>query len=74
MVKTEAGDVKTFQGKVNMLNYIKQEPMILNLVIHQKNCPDKTHNILLLEVSPKPSDHPVWVKLNKLNTDFSSTK
>jgi hypothetical protein len=73
-VKTAAGDVKTFESTVHMLNYIIQEPMVLNIIVHQKFCPDKTHSYLLFEVSPKPFDHPNWIKLNKLNADFSCTK
>jgi hypothetical protein len=73
-INTAAGDVKTFEGTVNMLNYIKQEPMILNIVVHEKNCADKTHSTLFFEVSPKPFNHPNWEKLNKLNADFSCTR
>ena len=73
-VKTAAGDIKTFEGTVNMLNYIIQEPMVLNIIIHQKYCPDKTHSFVLFEVSPKHFNHANWEKLNKLNADFSCTK
>jgi hypothetical protein len=73
-IKTAAGDVKTFEGTANMLNYIKQEPMILNIIVHVKNCSDKTHSSLFFEISPKPFTHPVWEKMNKLNADFSCTR
>jgi len=73
-VNTASGDIKTFEGTVNMLNYIDQTPMILNIIVHKKNCADKTHSSLFFEVSPKPFTHPNWVKLNKLNADFSCTK
>ncbi|HEX3080063.1 MAG TPA: hypothetical protein VHQ04_06355, partial [Puia sp.] len=72
--KTVAGDLKTFAGTVHMLNYIKQEPMILNIKIHVKDCPDKTHSIILFEVSPKSADHPNWRKLDQLNSDFKCVK
>lgn len=73
-VKTTTGDTKTFEGTVSMLDYINQEPMVLNLIVHQKNCIDKSHGFLFFEVSPKPFSHPNWIKLNKLNTDFSCAK
>ena len=73
-VNTASGDIKTFEGTVNMLDYINQESMILNIVVHEKYCADKTHGFLLFEVSPKPFTHLNWVKLNKLNADFSCTK
>jgi hypothetical protein len=73
-VNTASGDIKTFEGTVSMLNYINQEPMILNIIIHEKYNVDKTHDFLLFEVSLKAFTHPNWVKLNKLNADFSCTK
>jgi hypothetical protein len=73
-INAVSGDTKTFEGTVNMLDYINQEPMILNIIIHEKKCADKAHDILLFEVSPKSFSHPNWVKLNKLNADFSCTK
>ncbi len=74
LAKTSAGDLKTFAGTVHMLNYINQTPMILNLRIHLKDCPDKTHSIVLFEISPKSADHPNWQKLDQLNTDFKCVK
>jgi hypothetical protein len=72
--KTEAGDLKTFTGTVHMLNYIIQEPMILNLRIHLKDCPDKTHRYVFIEVSPKPAGHAMWVQLDQLNADFKCVR
>jgi len=74
VVKTTAGDIKTFAGTVHMLDYITQTPMILNLRIHWKDCPDKEHSILIFEVSPKSADHPNWQKLDQLNADFKCVK
>jgi len=73
-VKIAQGDLKTFEGEVNMLNYITQTPMILHVIVHHKDCADKTHGFLIFEVSPKPFNHPNWEKLNKLNADFSCIK
>lgn len=73
-IKASPGDAKTFTGTVHMLNYITQTPMILNLRIHYKDCPDKTHTIILFEVSPKSPDHPNWKMLDQLNADFRCTK
>jgi hypothetical protein len=73
-VKTAAGDLKTFEGTIHMLNYITQTPMILNVRIHNKNCADKTHSFMFFEISPKPFSHANWQKLDKLNTDFNCVK
>jgi len=70
-VKTVAGDIKTFAGTVHMLDYINQMPMILNLRIHVKDCPDQIHSTILFEVSPKQADHPNWLLLDQLNKDFN---
>ena len=63
-VKTAPGDIKTFTGTVHMLNYITQTPMVLYVRIHEKDCPDKLHTNILIEVSPKSADHPNWQKLD----------
>jgi hypothetical protein len=72
--KTEAGDSKTFSGTIHMLNYIVQEPILLNLRIHLKDCPDKTRRFIIFEVSPKPAGHAMWVQLDQLNSDFKCTR
>jgi len=74
MVKTTPGDLKTYEGTIHLLNYINQTPMILNVIIHQKDCADQNHSYLFFEISPKPMAHPNWEKLNKLNMDFSCIK
>ncbi len=69
-IKTSAGDLKTFEGTVHMLDYMQQLPMILNLRIHIRDCADKTHAYVFLEISPKSFDHPNWQQLDKLYEDF----
>jgi hypothetical protein len=72
--KIFTGDSKTFAGTVHMLNYINQTPMVLTLKIHLKDCPDKTHRYVIIEVSPKPEGHFTWQKLDQLNADFKCVK
>jgi hypothetical protein len=69
-IKTAAGDLKTFEGTVHMLDYIQQAPMILNLRIHIRDCTDKSHTSIFLEISPKSFDHPNWQQLDKLYLGF----
>lgn len=73
-VKAKTGDLETWSGTISMLDYMSQTPMVLNTLIHKKNCPDKDHIILFFEISPKPSTHPIWQKLNKLNMDIECVK
>ncbi len=73
-IKTAAGDLKTFEGTVHMLDYLQQLPMILNLRIHIRDCTDKTHSYIFLEISPKSFDHPNWQQLDKLYEEFKCVK
>jgi hypothetical protein len=76
-IKTAAGDLKTFEGTVHMLDYLQQVPMILNLRIHIRDCTERTHSSIFLEISPKSFDHPNWQQLDKLYSEyecFSSVK
>jgi hypothetical protein len=73
-VKTDTEDSETFAGTIHMLDYLTQTPMILNAVIHKKNCSDKNHGFLFFEISPKEQTHPVWQKMNKLYQDLQCVK
>jgi hypothetical protein len=72
--KTEtcATDVQTFRGHVNMLDYMTQKPMMLNLIVHVKKCSSNT--AVIVEVSPKLYSDAVWSKLNAINQSFSCDK
>jgi hypothetical protein len=73
-IETGPGDLETYAGKISMLDYMTQTPMILNALIHKKSCPDKNHGFIFFEISPRPLKDPVWEKLNKLNVDFECMK
>src|SRR5258708_2197147 len=62
-VKTEPGDLKTFQGTVNMLDYMEQKPMTLNCKVHVKSCPDQSKGFIFYQISPKPLNDKVWTSL-----------
>ena len=38
---TEKGDMKTLEGSVTMLDYMSQQPITLNVVIHIRSCAGK---------------------------------
>ena len=69
-IKTDTRDLETYSGTINMLDYMTQSPMILNVFIHVKSCPVQNHTALFFEISPKPFSHLIWQKLNQLWTDF----
>ncbi|HSZ87143.1 MAG TPA: hypothetical protein VK787_14015 [Puia sp.] len=73
-IKTMDGDVETFSGTINMLDYMKQQPMVLNAVIHKTICASQNHITLFVEVSPQPATHAVWQKMNAIFAEFKCSK
>jgi hypothetical protein len=73
-IKTSAGDMQTFQGQTHMLDYMTQKPIVLNLLIHEKNCSKENRTAIFVEVSPKPFAHSLWNELEKLGQTFRCEK
>lgn len=67
---TEQGDLQTFQGSVNMMDYMTKKPLTVNLIIHVKSCEGQNNTFVFHEVSPKPFTDNVWNGLNQLWTNF----
>jgi len=70
---TEKGDMKTFEGSVNMLDYMSQKPISLNFVIHIKTCERKDKTFVFHEISPMPYSDEVWKRLHDLWVNFKCT-
>ena len=70
---TEKGDMKTFEGSVNMLDYMSQKPIGLNFVIHVKTCERKDKTFVFHEISPMPYSDEVWKRLHDLWVNFKCT-
>ena len=70
-VKTVKGDLKTFQGIIYMLDYMEQQPITLNCVVHVKICTGQQKTFIFNEISPKSYNDAVWQSLNQLWTDFN---
>jgi hypothetical protein len=70
-ITTSPGDAETFQGTVHMLDYKKQEPMILNCIVHLRLCPGQNITYLFHELSPRPVGDTVWKRLDELWKGFS---
>ena len=49
-IKTDAGDLKTFQGTIYMLDYMEQKPITLNCIVHLKSCPEKNNGFVFTEI------------------------
>jgi hypothetical protein len=73
--KTDKGDIQTFSGTVDMLDYMEQKPIILNCLVHVKACPGKDNNTFVFtQISPKPMTDKIWKDLQKLWTGFDCTQ
>ena len=73
-VKAVKGDLKTFNGTINMLDYMEQKPIILNCIIHLKACSGQNKTFIFNEISPRPYNDKVWQSLNELWTNFVCDK
>ena len=73
-IKTMPNDVDTYRGTISMLDYMAQRPIVLNCLIHKKNCTDQKNTVLFVELSPKPAEHSIWQQLNKIQETFSCKK
>ena len=69
-IKTDSGDVQTFQAQTHMLDYMRQKPIVLNLLIHVKDCSKENRTAVFVEVSPQPLTHSIWKDLKQLDRTF----
>ena len=66
----DAGDLQTYSGTIEMLDYMEQKPIILNCIVHVKLCPGKNNTFIFYQISPRPLADNVWKDLQKLWTSF----
>jgi hypothetical protein len=71
---TDKGDLETYRGTIEMIDYMQRKPIILNCIVHLKACKEENKTILFYALSPKPFAHSNWVKLNQLWLDFTCRK
>lgn len=65
------GDRETYSGKINMLNYMTQKPIVLNIKVHVKDCKEAGRTAVFNEISPQPDTHRIWKEFEGLTTKFS---
>ena len=70
-IKTEAGDVSTYAGTVDMLDFMGMKPIRLNFLAHIRDCGDPGHIPVFLELSPKPYDDPIWDQVKQVKKRFT---
>jgi hypothetical protein len=71
---TAKGDRGTYKGTVEMLDYMRLNPVKLNCIVHVRSCPPENKTIVFHELSPQPFGHNVWGGLEKLWLEFSCKK
>jgi hypothetical protein len=73
-IKTAPNDRETYSGTIGMLDYHTAQPMVLNCMIHVKDCGIKTHSAIYFELSPKAFAHAVWKKMDQMGDNFDCEK
>jgi len=71
---TAKGDLETYTGTIEMMDYLQRKPITLNCIVHLASCKEENKSILFYELSPKPFTHNNWVNLNQLWLDFKCKK
>jgi hypothetical protein len=67
------GNLATFSGTIHMFDYMKQEPITLNCIVHLKSCPGQSKTYVFHEISPKPFTDSVWKNLHQIWSGFACT-
>ena len=70
-IKTATNDIQTFSGSIRMLDYMTQKPIVLNSMIHVKDCSSMNRLAVFIEISPRSLNHPIWQELNGIGSAFS---
>ncbi|MES2775444.1 MAG: hypothetical protein V4722_14815 [Bacteroidota bacterium] len=73
-VKKDVGDLKTFAGTIQMVDYMTQKSIVLNCKAHLKSCPGENKTFMFYELSPQTFSHTIWQSLDKLWLDFKCKK
>jgi hypothetical protein len=68
------GDGKTYDGNVNMLDYLSLRPVTLHIEVHQMPCPKDGKLAVFFAVSPQPKAHAIWQKFKVVQEGFRCSK
>lgn len=73
-VKSLPGDAQTFNGEIDMLDYMGVQPIRLHVALHVKDCAAARRKALFVELSPRPAGHAVWQQMDQLWKTFECGK
>ena len=71
---TAAGDLETYTGTVQMLDYMQRKPIVLNCVVHIKECISEKKTVVFHELSTHPFTHRTWQDFKMLWEGFKCKK
>lgn len=72
--ETAAGDLQTFIGVVQLLDYMQRTPITLNCLVHIKKCEAENKTIVFFELSPQAFDHKIWSDFKMIWNGFKCKK
>ncbi len=73
-IQSTNGDLQTYSGTIEMLDYMAQKPMTLHCIVHIKRDEIKDRTFVFHELSPQPPGSTIWTSLDKLWADFNYKK
>jgi hypothetical protein len=73
-IPTAKGDLETYSGTIEMMDYMQRKPITLNCRVHLASCREENKSIIFYELSPKPFTHNNWTNLSQLWLNFKCKK
>jgi len=71
LANTEENDQQTYQGNIQIMDYMRAEPLTLNCKVHIVKCNKSNSLFIFHELSPKPITDTVWGDLSKIRKGFT---
>lgn len=72
-IKPHTGDLETYSGTVSMLDYMTEQPIVLNITVHVSACTEEKRTAIFVMVSPKKSGTGAWIEFDKTWNSFQCT-
>lgn len=65
-----SNNLQEFRGRIDMMDYMTQQPITLQFVIEVVMCPEIEHVYVFHRLSPKPESDSVWKQMHEFWRDF----
>lgn len=73
-IEPESGDLETYQGSIEMRDFISRNLIKLNSKVHLQYCKIDDKTAIYFELSPQPFTHTNWANLNYIWMEFRCMK